>query len=353
MHVFSRDSRLLVLGLVFSIGLHLAVLMPWLSEAASASENRGIVDLESVLEPPPPEPELEEPVLGIEESMAKTMNWIGYEEYQEHLARLAETDQAAFEMRPSAGGGTPPRPQVPPTPQPTEESTQADSAAAPPSVTAPEQPAKDAPQVPQAAQPTDAEQIETKAPEKPDPEATDGTAGPPRPEPAPEKEPKPEPEPQPKPKPEPEPKPEPKPETDPSPQPKPDPGEGPGSGEGEPGEPGDAADKESDPTSVIEVPPDTWRAGKPLAAQGLELQTKRPFITELTLLTARYGHPLVEIQFGSDGKPKSAQILTSSGDKRIDDPILDSLYRWRAKGAKLKELKGDETANIRLRIVLN
>ena len=43
--------------------------------------------------------------LGIEESTESTMTWIGYDEYEEHLAALAETEQAAFTSSPT--GGTP------------------------------------------------------------------------------------------------------------------------------------------------------------------------------------------------------------------------------------------------------
>ena len=36
----------------------------------------------------------------------------------------------------------------------------------------------------------------------------------------------------------------------------------------------------------------------------------------------------------------------------MDEPILDSLYRWRAR-AKALELKGDDTFDVTLRFVLN
>jgi hypothetical protein len=291
--------------------------MPWLSEAASASENRGIIDLATAIEPPPPEPE--EPMLGLKDSMAKTMNWIGYEEYEEHLARLAETDQAAFQMNPSGGGGTPPTnpDSTPQEPDPKQPAPSGAPVQLPPA----------AGEAPSAMEPADGELV-----------------GPPVPEPRdqPQTEPKPQPEQEPQPKPQPE----------PSPDPKPTPGEGPGSGEGEPGDSGDETDRESDPTSIVDVPPDKWRTGKPLSAHGLELQTRRPQLTPLTLISARYGNPIVEIQFGSKGRPHKAIILQSSGDQRVDGPILDSLYRWRATGKRIDELEGEETANIRLRIVL-
>jgi TonB family protein len=69
-------------------------------------------------------------------------------------------------------------------------------------------------------------------------------------------------------------------------------------------------------------------------------------------LNARFGNPLVEISFARNGRPTNARIIESSGDTRLDEPILDSLYRWRAKGKKLDDLKGEETFDVKLRILL-
>jgi outer membrane biosynthesis protein TonB len=346
-----NDTRPLLLGLVLSVAFHVAVVIPLLDDAAAATDAGGIVDLATAIEPP--QPEEEETVLGIDDSMAKTMNWIGYEDYEEHLARLADMDQAAFKMNPSAGGGAPPptpRP-TPPTEETTPEAPKPRASATPPSVTAP--PAEDDSllSVPEAPLPTPAERIEPATPEKPDPEAPREEVGPPEPESPPVTDPKPEAPPR-----EPTPPTEPKPETppqEPAPpgEPKPEPAEGPGSGEGEPAD-GDAAEKESDATSVIEVPPSTWRAGRPLAANGLELKTRRPVFPELTKLTAQFSNPLVEISIGRNGRPRNVVILESSRDRRVDEPIIDSLYRWRATGERLQELEGDETVTIRIRIML-
>ena len=51
------------------------------------------------------QPEEQPEELGIEESLAETPTWIGYEEYEEHLARLSEVEQAAMLAAPTAGGG--------------------------------------------------------------------------------------------------------------------------------------------------------------------------------------------------------------------------------------------------------
>lgn len=115
---------------------------------------------------------------------------------------------------------------------------------------------------------------------------------------------------------------------------------------------GDPSDMESDATSTIDVPFDKIRLGKPVAGHGLVLEPRRPNFTLLELLTARPRNPLVEINFPRSGKPKSAQIIDTTGNKSIDNAILNSLYAWRAKGKRLEELGKDETVSIRIRILL-
>ena len=373
------ETGILLLGLLFSVIFHAAILLPILIDVTANDSPERFVELASAIEPPPPEPEAQQPELGIDESMTKTMNWIGYEEYEEHLARLGETDQAEFVMQPSGGGGAPPpTPETPPTPpttQPVNPDAVKDQPKAPeeivsarPSLSEDRPPSDQEAQIPQAPFKPDADRIETTTAEKTNPEAKDGdkpderTPQPGAPEKPTEEQPKEEPkkeeptkeeptkeEPQEEPKPTP-----PTPSTPPPPpRPEADPGKGPGQGEGDSGENGNAADRESDATSIVDVPPELWKRGKPLAAKGVELQTKRPVINTLTQITARFGNPVVEIKFNSKGRPVQARIVVSSGDRRLDEPILDSLYRWRAKGEKLSELKGDETFDVKLRFVLN
>lgn len=69
-------------------------------------------------ETPETDPELQREITpGITDGVATTMTWIGYREYEEHLARLADQDQAA--MTQAARSGNPladdPRPIAPPT----------------------------------------------------------------------------------------------------------------------------------------------------------------------------------------------------------------------------------------------
>ena len=290
--------------------------------SAESSDAREIHHEDPPPAPPPPEQEIS---LGIEESKASTMTFIGYEDYEKHLARLSEVEQAA--MREQVAGGAPP---ASPTPTQSKPETPPETSSQPK-------------QQPEAASPPP-RPVSTPAPEAPkssqEPESSKTSEATPTPDP--------------KPEPTPEPKPEtpPTPESPPTPEPKPTPPAPPAPPA--PPEPGTPADKDSDASSVVDVPQNLWRQGKPLAAQGLDLKTKRPNIPTVTWLTMRPSfHPVVEIQFMNNGIPASAKVLKSSGDVELDGYINDSLYRWRASGKRLKELQGEETVTIRLKLLLN
>ena len=113
------------------------------------------------------------------------------------------------------------------------------------------------------------------------------------------------------------------------------------------------ADMDSDPSSLVEVPIDAIRLGKPLAARGLTLRPQKPSFTTLTLMTAAPKNPLVEIDFGRDGRPLEARIVQSSRDSRVDVAIEASLYRWRAEGKPLALLENKQIITVQIRIILN
>jgi protein TonB len=140
------------------------------------------------------------------------------------------------------------------------------------------------------------------------------------------------------------PEPVPKPEQAPAPQPAAPPAQ-------PAGKPGVQSDQESDATS-LEVTMEQLTLGRPLAAQGLQLKPRKPVFTTLTLLTAVPANPLAELRFRRDGKPVRVRLLESSGDPRIDEAVLNSLYRWRAAGKQLRELDAQGTIPIRIRIML-
>lgn len=113
------------------------------------------------------------------------------------------------------------------------------------------------------------------------------------------------------------------------------------------------SDSESDASSITDVSMEDIKIGKPLATKGLELKPRKPTLTNLIRMTALPGNPLCEIRFQRNGKPSLARLLSSSGDSRVDDAVLASLYRWRAEGPELDALGDDETLDIRIRIIMN
>jgi hypothetical protein len=312
----------LLIGLLVSLLLHATVLLPALV-AIMRSESAGPGRLQARFEPddfrqPETEPPDDVEPLGIDESRESTLTWIGYDEYQEHLAALAETEQAAFASSPAGG----PQAETPVEAAPTVE-----------------------PQPPDEPEQTTDALAELEAwleatapgPGPPPGEPTDPTA---RPDALDEilasldrllNEPPAPAEPQ---------------------QPVQPAEEVPQTAAAPKQDPGEVADQESDPTSTVDVPVENIKLGKPLAAHGLRIKPRKPVFTTLTMLTAAPANPRAELRFRRDGKPQRVRILESSGDSRIDEAILNSLYRWRASGKRLKELKRGETVPVRIRIVL-
>lgn len=128
---------------------------------------------------------------------------------------------------------------------------------------------------------------------------------------------------------------------------------GPGEAPGRP-DSGQRSDRESDATSVINVPPEKWRTGAPIAHKGVEILTRRPELPILTRLTTRPMHPVADLFFDNQGKPVSVKIVQSSGyADDIDQPVIDALYRWRAKGSQLARLPAGKVARFRVRVILD
>ncbi|MHC4217926.1 MAG: energy transducer TonB [Planctomycetota bacterium] len=334
------SSRTLLLGLLLSLVLHATLLVPALMIVMSGEgfgPGRVLARFEpdDFVEPQDEELMPDESVpLGIDESQESTMTWIGYEEYEEHLAALAETEQAAFTTDPT--GGAPAEAAASPAP-PAEPTPPSQAEAEPGATTDPMAEleawleAMELGPGPLAGDPTDPKtqakalddilaNLEQMLSEQAEPKAQPETSPPQPPQPQ---------------------QPQQTAEASDAPaQPTP------------PGVPADSSDQESDPTSTVDVPLDNIRLGKPLAAHGLQIKPRRPVFTTLTMLTAAPANPLAELHFRRDGKPQRVRILETSGDGRIDEAILNSLYRWRAAGKRLKPLKKGETIPIKIRIVL-
>lgn len=115
---------------------------------------------------------------------------------------------------------------------------------------------------------------------------------------------------------------------------------------------GEASDRESDPSSledaVIVLP------GRPAAAEGLEIITRRPVFSRYVRTVAAPNDPVFKVTFGRDGQVMRATLVQSSGYKDVDDPVYNALLSWRAKGEKLSDLPSNDTQglSITMRIVL-
>ncbi len=326
----SRGSAMLMAGLVLSLVFHGSVLLPALvsimkSDLTARPSLRANFDVEDFRQP---DAEPDSIDLGVDESTASTMTWIGFDDYKEHMAALAEVEQAAFQTTPTGAEAAPAAPSEAPVDTP------------PDNVDA---------RTPVESPPVDPD---TEPPTSPDPfeeleawlEATQQGDGPPAGEPT---------------------KPDARaqalqdmleqlqrmmenpvetlqPEQAAPPQPQPRPA----------GQPGVQSDQESDATSILDVSMEQLTLGRPLAAQGLQIKPRKPVFTMLTLVTAVPANPTAELRFRRDGKPAQVRLLESSGDPRIDESVLNSLYRWRAAGKQLRELKAGQTIPIRIRILL-
>ena len=323
----------LVLGFVTSVLAHVAVIVPLLVAIMTASGWQS-VRLDTAFDPedfkaPEQEPDQDDEVhLGIDARTPSSFTWIGYEEYQEHLAVLAEVEQAAnspaapAELSDPLNAEPPEPPELPELPEQDQSQPEIEARAAAAQLSklleilelaaSPTKSTNDQADTPNTDRTglqralASLDELLAKAMEKAREETEVVATNPPAPKPNPQATPT----------------------------------------------SGNASEMESDPTSKLEVPLADIKLGKPIAGHGLQIKPRRPSFTTLTMLTAAPGNPLVEIRFPHSGRPVLAKILESSGDRRVDEAILNSLYRWRAQGEQLEALGEGQSIPIRLRIML-
>ena len=100
----SRSTSSMLLGLLVSVMLHAIFLVPALVAVLTVQANNpgrlnARFEPEFFREPETPPEEIVE--LGLDRPAPKsTLTWIGYEDYEEHLAALADIEQAAFQTTP-------------------------------------------------------------------------------------------------------------------------------------------------------------------------------------------------------------------------------------------------------------
>ncbi len=125
------------------------------------------------------------------------------------------------------------------------------------------------------------------------------------------------------------------------------------------GSPGDAraddgalSNRESDASSIIDVPMRNWQNGKPLARKGITLQTFRPKFNTLNIIDGIAFNPIVELVIGRDGVPRQVVIARSSGNPSVNEAIRAALFKWRATGKQVEQLQPGKTITIRLKLIM-
>ncbi|MCI0362889.1 MAG: hypothetical protein L0Y44_11300 [Phycisphaerales bacterium] len=290
-----RSCQLLMLALMGSLAAHAAILV--LADVVIARKHRASLLAKPQVEPPVLPVEL---VLGVDQPLPQSPTWLGYVEPEEHAAPPSETEQGAFTDQPIVPAMTP-RQAIERAMRARQEAAQSARQLLQTLARALASGSDDLPEPTMQPPPQPSEELKAEAESEAQPAATDVpvAAAPPT------------------------------------------------------EEAGALSDKQSPPASVIDIPPDQWKLGKPLVGQGLELKPHRPTFTLLTLMTAAPGNPLCEINFDASGVPRTASILETSGDPRVDNAILASLYRWRASGSDLEQLSSAETLPVQMRILLS
>lgn len=118
-----------------------------------------------------------------------------------------------------------------------------------------------------------------------------------------------------------------------------------------------ALPSESESVATALEDPIVVQPGAVAVGEGIELKTRRARWTTLTRATAMPANPLVEIQFGADGKVVRASFVPghSSGYPDVDGPLLDAVHLWTASGERIEALKRSgrgTTLTIKVRVLL-
>lgn len=97
--------------------------------------------------------------------------------------------------------------------------------------------------------------------------------------------------------------------------------------------------------------------GSPVVNQGLRIDTVRPEWTLATLMTQRPRNPIVSIAFDARGRVTEAVFIDgkNTGIVAVDQPLLDAVYRWTAKGDLIDRLareRPDGVVWVQIRVML-
>ncbi len=124
------------------------------------------------------------------------------------------------------------------------------------------------------------------------------------------------------------------------------------------GTPGVLSEREVVATRIkraIDVDP--YKPNAPIAGKGLEIITVRPRYSSTVRMSAVPKNPIVLIYFNGAGKVAKAEFLRdrgvvySSGFSGVDEPLLNAIYQWKAKGKQIDEIEGDDLVEVSIKIV--
>ena len=101
---------------------------------------------------------------------------------------------------------------------------------------------------------------------------------------------------------------------------------------------------------AIEINP--HKPNTPIVGKGMEILTVRPRYTSAVRLSAVPKNPVVVMWFDASGKVSKAEFLRdgkkvySSGVVGVDQPLLNAIYQWRAKGKQIDELDAGDSKSL-------
>jgi len=312
-----RSPWPLVIGLALSCCAHLAAAS--VLATASANPDAG-ADLQRLR--PPQDDRVR---LGVERSDANTITWLGFEDPTPHDAPQAELEQAALEIARArrvaeqlqrAAASAPKT--IADIAGARSEQTREQTPVAPAGVDLPESPPRSAdivaaPESPQPQSPGEAALQREQTGQEPPAESAQADQGRPVPQ-------------------------------QPDAQP----------GQGESGE-ADAADNaaptpddentgaaEKDASARALKKPVKVDPGRPVAAEGLDIRTVRPKWSHTTLLTSRPRSPVIRVYFNRQGKVDRAVFERNTGNRFVDQPLMNAVYAWTARGEALNDLAKEE-----------
>ena len=105
---------------------------------------------------------------------------------------------------------------------------------------------------------------------------------------------------------------------------------------------------------------DAHKLNRPIVGQGLEITTVDPRFPATVRFTQLPRNPVILIRFDASGRVVKVRFLSEgrrvfdTGARAVDEPLLNAVYKWRAKGKEIDALDPndpDSTIEISMRIL--